>query len=181
MLNMDNLADYLLDLIQNSIRAEAKLITLSIELDQMLKVVIKDNGKGMSKELLALVDSPFYTTRTTRKVGLGLPLIKMLTEQTDGSFLIESKLGYGTSLTLNFNPLSIDMPLIGNLGELIYTIIIHQDVKEFIFVYKVKEKKVTFKKSKLTEIFKETLFDYPVIQALIEYMNQEINQVRGAV
>jgi hypothetical protein len=179
ILIMDNLADYLLDILQNSIQAEAKLIHLSMTWDKMLHISIEDNGKGMSEEILDQVTSPFYTTRKTRKVGLGLSLLKMLTEQTEGTFHITSKPGVGTSLTLAFDTSSIDMPPIGNLGECIYLMMMHQDVKEFIFQATSNQQSITFKRSTIYDMFHETLHDHQVMKALIEYMNQEIKNIRG--
>lgn len=88
---MDDLATYLYDLLQNSIAAKSKTIELSMIEDLNLTIIIKDDGKGIDEKDINHVTSPFYTTRTTRKVGLGLSFIKMLTEQTDGTFRIESK------------------------------------------------------------------------------------------
>lgn len=176
---MDDLANYLLDIIQNSIQARSTMIKLSIIEDEVLKIKIIDNGIGMSEKVLNQVTSPFYTTRTTRKVGLGLPLIKMLCEQTDGDFRIESTEGLGTSLYLMMHHHHIDMPPMGNLGEMIYTISIHQDVSEFIFTYEKNQKKYTYQLTEIRRILGETLTTYSVMQGLIEHINQEIELRRG--
>ena len=64
--------------------------------------MVTDNGKGMSKEQVCKVIDPFFTTRTTRKVGMGIPLFKMEAEMTGGSFEIESDLNQGTKVTATF-------------------------------------------------------------------------------
>ena len=87
---MRDLSLHLLDLAQNSITAGASLVTirLILEEDGMLTMVIADNGKGMSPELLSRVTSPFATTRTTRKVGLGIPMMKENAEKAGGTFML---------------------------------------------------------------------------------------------
>jgi hypothetical protein len=178
---MDDLATYLLDIVQNSIQAKASMIQLSVVEEDELKIKVIDNGIGMSDTVLAQVTSPFYTTRTTRRVGLGLPLIKMLCEQTDGDFRLESTEGLGTSLYLMMHHHHIDMPPIGNLGEMIYTISIHQDVSEFIFTYESRQNKYTYQLSEIKRIFGQTLTTYSIMQGLIDHINQEIELRRGGL
>ena len=90
-----------LDIVQNSLKANATLITVSVIRDtgsQRLVISIADNGCGMTKEQAEHVTDPFFTTRTTRKVGLGVPFFKMSAEMTGGTFQIKSELGKGLSL-----------------------------------------------------------------------------------
>jgi anti-sigma regulatory factor (Ser/Thr protein kinase) len=176
---MDDLATYLLDILQNSIKAQAKTITLEIEIDQMISIIIKDDGVGIPKDKLKLVTSPFYTTRTTRKVGLGLPLFKMLAEQTDGTFEIDSEVNVGTQLKLTLNDKHMDMPQIGNLGEMIYMMTIHQDSFEFIFTIKKKNNSFTYKKTEILDMFHETIMDYEIMTGLKNWINNEIKNIRG--
>jgi hypothetical protein len=176
---MDDLAAYLLDIIQNSITAQSNLIALSIEERENLSITIEDDGVGMSEKVLSQVTSPFYTTRTTRKVGLGLPLVKMLCEQTEGQFHLSSTEGLGTTLKMILNHKHIDMPPFGNLGEMIYTVSIHQDVSEFLFSFSSQEGKFSYRLSEVRRMFQETLATYDVMQGIIEWINNEINTIRG--
>lgn len=94
-----------LDVAQNSVRAGASLISISVRADtnqDTLTIVIEDNGCGMTKEQAARVIDPFFTTRTTRKVGLGVPFFKLAAESTGGSFSIRSEPGVGTVVTAVF-------------------------------------------------------------------------------
>ena len=96
---MRELSLKVLDIAQNSITANASLITVEVIEDTVLHTLsidIIDNGKGMSEEQLLSVRDPFFTTRTTRKVGMGIPLFKLAAEQTGGRFSINSALGKGT-------------------------------------------------------------------------------------
>ena len=96
---MRELSLNILDIVENSVRAGATLIKVSvIAKDGFLTIEIADDGKGMSEEFLRSVTDPFTTTRTTRKVGMGIPLFKMAAETANGSFDIKSKLGAGTTV-----------------------------------------------------------------------------------
>ena len=99
---MRELSLNVLDIAQNSISANASLIEIEIVGDTKkneLLIGIYDNGKGMTPEQVRNVQDPFFTTRTTRKVGMGIPLFKLAAEQTGGSLCIESEVGVGTTLT----------------------------------------------------------------------------------
>ena len=94
-----------MDVTQNSITAGASFIEIRVEEDRKkneLVISIIDNGKGMSEEQVRKVIDPFYTTRTTRKVGLGVPLFKMEAEMTGGDFSIQSELGKGNGTFTDF-------------------------------------------------------------------------------
>ena len=122
---MKELSLHLLDIAQNSVSAGAKHIGLSLEEDeeQDLRLVIADDGRGMSPEFLARVTDPFTTTRTTRKVGLGLPLLRMMAEQTGGSVEIESQVGAGTTVTALFRGGHIDCPPLGDMPSTVALLI----------------------------------------------------------
>ena len=123
---MKELSLNILDVAKNSVVAGASLVEISLVTDERgwLTLRIVDNGCGMSEETLKHVTDPFYTTRTTRKVGLGLPLLKLAAEQTGGTLRIESSVeegNSGTSLEATFDTNSIDcMPL----GDIISTVCI---------------------------------------------------------
>ena len=115
---MKELSLHLLDIAQNSVSAGASSIDLTLEENEegRLRLVIADNGRGMTPDFLAQVTDPFTTTRTTRKVGLGLPLLRMTAEQTGGELHIESQAGVGTTVTALFQSNHIDCPPLGDLA-----------------------------------------------------------------
>ena len=114
---MKELSLHILDIAQNSISAGCTRLELALtEQDGQLTLVIGDNGRGMTPEFLASVTDPFTTTRTTRKVGLGLPLLRMAAEQTGGSLAIESTVGVGTTVTARFCSGHIDCPPLGDMA-----------------------------------------------------------------
>ncbi len=114
---MKELSLHILDIAQNSIAAGCKRLDLGLsEHEGILTVTVADDGRGMDPQLLSTVTDPFTTTRTTRKVGLGLPLLRLAAEQTGGSLSIESAVGVGTTVTAVFYTGHIDCPPLGDMG-----------------------------------------------------------------
>lgn len=116
---------HILDILQNSLRAGATRIGLELveeSASHSLTFVITDNGKGMSDEIRTNATDPFFTSRTTRRIGMGLPLLKQNAEQTGGHVLIESQEGKGTQVTALFHRDHIDCPALGDLvGTIVMT------------------------------------------------------------
>lgn len=170
---MRDISLHILDIAQNSINANASLIEISvIETDYVIEVVIRDNGKGMTEEELAKAIDPFYTTRKTRKVGLGLSLLKHNVELTSGKFTIESQLNKGTIVKATFNRTSIDCLPLGDLLETFITLIIlHPDV-DFIFTHKTSIKDYHLDTRELKAILNEIkINEIPVINWIREDYN----------
>ncbi len=115
---MKDLTMHIVDIVQNSVRAEAENVVLAIEIgEEMLSIKIIDDGCGMDAETLEKVTDPFYTSRTTRKVGLGIPLMKQNAELTGGEVKIASIVGEGTEFEATFGLTHWDRPPMGNLPE----------------------------------------------------------------
>ena len=117
---MKDLSSHMMDIVQNSIRAEASWIQIRIcedpEADLFL-IEIQDNGCGMDEATLARVRDPFFTSRTVRKVGLGIPLLQQNAERTGGKVSIVSQPGQGTTLTARFGHSHLDRPPLGDVAE----------------------------------------------------------------
>jgi len=123
-----------MDVVQNSITAKATLIQISEKwIGNSLVITIQDNGSGMTEEQVLSVTNPFYTTRTTRDVGLGVPLFKMACEQTGGSFSITSEKGAGTLVTAQFVTGHIDMTPVGDMNETILLLITCNPDIDFVY------------------------------------------------
>jgi hypothetical protein len=133
---MRDISLHILDIVQNSISAKATLIEVGITesiKQNIYQVTITDNGKGITPEDLPLVTDAFHTSRTTRKVGLGLPLFKQNAELTGGSFQIESQVGIGTKVVATFIYNSIDRLPAGDLTGS-YLILINSNPEiDFVF------------------------------------------------
>ena len=117
---MKDLASHIMDIVQNSIRACAGEIDITLmesQIQNTLTITIHDNGCGMTPETLAKVRDPFFTSRTVRKVGLGIPLLQQNAERTGGKLDITSTPGKGTTVTATFGYDHLDRPPLGNMAE----------------------------------------------------------------
>lgn len=133
---MRELSLNVLDIAQNSITAKATLITLTVEEslpEDTLTIKVEDNGCGMTPQQVEHVTDPFYTTRTTRKVGLGVPFFKMEAEMTGGSFAIRSQQGVGTVLQAVFRPSSVDMIPLGDISGTVQLLISCNPEIDFLY------------------------------------------------
>ena len=127
---MKELSLNILDIAKNSVKADADTVRIEIdETDETLEIIISDNGCGMTKELLESVTDPFTTTRTTRKVGMGIPLFKMAAEMTGGTFNITSRCrneipdNHGTVTSALFYKNHIDFTPLGDIVSSVTTLI----------------------------------------------------------
>ncbi len=173
---MKDLSMHIMDILQNSTRAGATKIELdiveNIDLDT-LTIIFKDNGSGMSEEVLSQVLNPFFTTRTTRKVGLGLSLLKQNAELTGGSLEISSTLGVGTIVTVQFGLSHIDRPPMGDLaGTVVLTASAYPKIR-FIVHYKNSGIDYTFDTEEINEALDGVSIQEPeIIQYLIEMFRE---------
>ncbi len=127
----------ILDITENSLKAGAENVRISVSAEgNVLTIVIGDDGCGMDEEFLASVTDPFTTTRTTRKVGMGIPLLKMAAEMSGGEFTIKSAPGVGTTVTSSFMIDNIDRPPLGNIAETIASLVGNiEDETNIVFEY----------------------------------------------
>ena len=138
---MKEIALYVLDIAQNSITAGASHVAITLaEEGGDIAFTIADDGRGMSPELLATVSDPFTTTRTTRKMGLGLPLLRLAAEQTGGSLTIESTLGAGTTVRALFRGDHIDCPPVGDMAGTVTLLIQGAPELELTYTHRVGER-----------------------------------------
>lgn len=151
---MKDFSMHILDILQNSISARATKIEFTIlkeEKKDLLTFLFKDNGCGMDVETVKRVTNPFFTTRTTRKVGLGLPLLKQNAEMTGGTFSISSVPQQGTTVKATFNLSHIDLKPMGDIaGILVLTVSSHPDI-HFIFTYQSDNHKYIFDSCEIKE------------------------------
>ena len=146
---MKELSLNILDIVQNSIKAKASLVGIDIvETDETLEIIVSDNGCGMKQDFLATVTDPFSTTRTTRKVGLGIPLLKLQAEQTGGNFSITSRHesehpdSHGTETRALYYKNHIDMTPLGDIIATIVILIQCNPHIDFCFCHKVNQKEI---------------------------------------
>jgi len=158
---MRDLALHILDILQNSVTAGATLVKLQIdELPDKDEYLLKftDNGKGMGSEMLKQVTDPFFTTRTTRKVGLGLPLLKQNAERTGGSMIIQSEPGIGTEVKVVFIYDNIDRLPTGDIAGVMALTVSSYPAIDFVYSHSTPFGTFIFN----TIEIKETLGDLPI-------------------
>lgn len=137
---MREISLHLLDIAENSVAAEARNIHLQVHEDlaaDRLWANVKDDGRGMSQELVAQVVDPFITSRTTRKVGLGIPLLKAAAEACAGELTIASTPGKGTDLQVAFQRSHIDRMPLGDLASSLLTLIVAYPEIHWQFDYRL--------------------------------------------
>lgn len=182
---MRELSLNLLDIAQNSIAAGANLITLEIAentVSNELTMSVSDNGCGMTSEQLESVLDPFFTTRTTRKVGMGIPLFKMAAEQTGGWLKIESRINEGTTTTALFRTDSIDFTPLGDVTSTVTILISMNTDRDFIYRRSRDSQSFELSTVELKEILEGVPLSEPeVVQWMKDYINEQTNILLGGV
>ena len=183
---MRDLSLHLLDLAQNSITAGASLVTVRIVLEEngWLTMELADNGKGMSPELLARVTSPFATTRTTRKVGLGIPMMKENAEKAGGTLTLQSEPGRGTEMTVTMDTGNIDCLPLGDLGGTLLSLILTNPLHpDFLFEGKTPKGECVFDTREVRAALGSDIpLNEPEVAAwLQEALEEELNPIFGGV
>ena len=171
---MQELSLNVLDIVQNSISAKATLIEVGVcseTENSLLTITVADNGCGLTPEQVKNVTDPFYTSRKTRRVGLGVPFFKMAAEMTGGSFEIASQPGNGTKLRATFRTDSIDCMPLGDINETVYTLITLNEQIDFVYTRRIDEKMFTLDTRELRAILGDIPFSEPEVAAFIrEYI-----------
>ena len=173
---MRELSLNILDIAQNSISAGAPLITIEVSentVDHILIIGIYDNGKGMSESQVKSVIDPFFTTRTTRKVGMGIPLFKMAAEQTGGSLEIKSELGVGTEVRATFKTDSVDFTPLGDVASTIQMLITMNIDRDFVYKRTVDGREFVCDTRELKAILGDVPLDtYEISQWILEFIKE---------
>lgn len=172
-----------LDVAENSTRAGASLVQISVETDTVadrMTVTIADDGCGMSQEQVSRVTDPFFTSRTTRKVGLGIPFFKYAAESTGGSFAITSTEGVGTTVTAVFVLSHIDRMPLGDMNSTIHTLMIGHPETDFLYRYGYNGRSFTLDTRQFRQILGDVPFDVPEISEYIkEYLAENQLETDG--
>ena len=178
---MKELSLNILDIAENSVKAGASLTEIIIEEDaDTLTLTIRDDGCGMSDETLRSVVDPFYTTRTTRSVGLGIPLLKLACEQTGGSLDIRSKQktdeseDHGTTVEARFLKNHLDFTPLGDVISTITTLVQGHPDRDFLFIHRTEGKEVSVDTRSLREVLEDVpLSSYEVLLWIREYLEEQ--------
>lgn len=173
---MRELSLNIMDIAQNSVRAEASEIQIRCIENTAAKTLtleVEDNGNGMSEEQIASVTDPFFTTRTTRKVGLGVPLFKMAAEQTGGSFKITSEQGKGTLTSATFKTDSVDMTPLGDINSTVSLLINSNPELDIVFKRSVNDESFTLDTKQMREMLGDVPLNNPEVALWINSYLEE--------
>ena len=182
---MRDLSLHILDLAQNSVRANAALVEIMVSVDEsrLITITIRDDGSGMSDELKERVTSPFATTRTTRKVGLGIPMMLENAQRAGGDLTIDSQVGRGTSLTVTYDTRNIDSLPLGDLaGTMLSLILANPDRPDFLFEGKSPAGEADFDTRQVRQVLGGVSLAEPAVVAWMkEALEETINPIFGGV
>jgi hypothetical protein len=180
---MRELSDNIMDIAQNSISAGAALTEVHVKVshqEDLLTLTFKDDGCGMDADLVKSVIEPFTTTRKTRKVGLGLPLLKMTAEMTGGMMDIQSAAGVGTVVTATFGLGHIDRPPLGDVAGAWFSLVVMNPEKDFLFTYDYDGNVFTFDTREVREAVAPIPLNQIEISAWIkDCISTEIKELHG--
>ncbi len=173
---MRELTLHLLDIAENSVAAQSRNITLTVVEDlagDRLHMAVEDDGKGMDAEMVAQVVDPFFTSRTTRKVGLGIPLLKAAAEACDGYLTITSAVGRGTSVDVEFKHSHIDRMPLGDVAGTVLSLVIAFPAIHWKLVYRVNDQEFEFDDLPVKEALDGVPLTEPPILAYIRQLLQD--------
>ncbi|MBN2403198.1 MAG: ATP-binding protein [Spirochaetes bacterium] len=178
---MLELADHILDISENSVRAGAKIIEITIEEDSaidLLTIVICDDGRGIKQEEVNKVKDPFFTTKRVRRVGLGLPLLAAAAEMAGGSMNMESAEGKGTKLTAVFKLGHLDRQPIGNIEKTLIGLIAGNSEVDFCYKHRCGKKRFMLD----TRVIRREIEDVPLNHPeVLKYIRSVIKEGLGSI
>ena len=180
---MHELSLHVLDIVENSTSAGADTVTVRVGEDSIrdeMRIRIEDNGRGMDAAMVSNIKDPFVTTRTTRKVGLGLPLMDMTTRMCDGTLRIESTLGVGTTVDATWRLGHLDRPPLGNMAATLKTILIMNPHIHFRYCHTVDERSFTLDSGEIHMALGDLPLTQPeVLDWLDGYLKENLSILYG--
>lgn len=181
---MEDLALHILDLIQNSIRAQAERVDLTIEEDEKkdrIVIEIWDDGQGMSEDFCKKVLDPFTTSRKTRRVGLGLPLFSMTANQCEGDLEIDSVPGEYTKVLAYMRLSHWDRPPLGDMPGTIVALLVGNPDLDFKYQHRVNGEEFTLDTTEIREAMGPgySISDMEILEWIREYMKEGLAEIYG--
>jgi anti-sigma regulatory factor (Ser/Thr protein kinase) len=173
---MLELAEHILDIAENSIRAGAGTVEIVINEDSakdLLTIEINDNGSGMTKEEIKKVEDPFYTTKTVRRVGLGIPLLANAAEMAGGSLKLKSAKGKGTKLAATFALSHLDRQPMGNIISTLIILIAGNSDVDFFYKHRHNDRQFTLDTRQIRKEIDDVPINHPEI---LKYIRGVINE-----
>jgi len=182
---MRDLSLHMLDIIGNSLSARASKIDVELNADPLtdrLSLIIRDNGKGMDASVVSQVTDPFYTTRTTRSVGLGIPLLKEQCELTGGSLSIRSQAGQGTELEAVLGLSNIDRLPLGSISETFTVLVLTDPSIDYTLIMRSPGKAFELDFAEVRNQLAEVALNEPIVMDwLSQIIDEQENIIFGGV
>jgi hypothetical protein len=162
---------HILDIVENSIEAGATKIEIQINESTArneLTIAVTDNGRGMDQETLKRVSDPFFTTRTTRHVGLGIPLLKAAAERCNGRLLITSQPGQGTRVMAEFECNHIDRAPLGDMRSTLLSVILSNKHCAIQYLHRVDAREFAFDTQEMRQLLGDVPLDHPRVREWLD-------------
>ena len=164
---MRELSLHVLDIVENAIEAGASRVEVKIEEDleqDRLTIDVRDNGRGMSQEMIQRVMDPFCTTRTTRHVGLGLPLLAAAARRCDGDLTIESEPGRGTRVRAHFRHSHIDRAPLGDMAGAMLAVLLSERAVDLDYIHRVGDQEFRFDSAEIRKELEDIPLTHPRVR-----------------
>ena len=179
---MEDLSLHILDIAENSVDAQAKTVRIRLAEDQpkdLLVLEIADDGRGMDQEMIERSLDPFVTTKTTRSVGLGLPLLAEAARAANGKLRIQSRPGQGTRVKATFQLSHIDTKPLGDIAQTLITLIIGHPEVDFLYAHKINRFRYTFDTRELKDKIDGLPLQAPQVVSFIKKnINDGLDRIR---
>jgi hypothetical protein len=180
---MRELSLHILDIVTNSLEAQASRVIIYIEelvSRNLFRISIRDNGRGMSPDMVEKVVDPFVTSRTTRSVGMGLPLLKLAAQQSGGDLSITSTVGKGTAIVVDFQKNSINRLPLGNMPDTVVNLIIGAMETHFCYIHRTDHGRFVFDSYWiLARMAEKDCSAYDTINPAKEQIQQKLLQIKS--
>jgi Histidine kinase-, DNA gyrase B-, and HSP90-like ATPase len=178
---VEDLCFHLVDLVQNSVAAGARTIAVSVREEaagDSLTLEVTDDGQGMDRQTLLKVQDPFFTSKSFKKVGLGIPLLKATTESCRGHFRIASRPGQGTRVRAQLQKSHVDCPPLGDLGETLLSLLVSLDKVNLRCSYRSERGEFSLASADIRLQVGDLHFSHPeVYQFLKSYIREGLGRV----
>jgi hypothetical protein len=175
---------HILDVVENGITAGADIIRIQVDESRstdLLSIIIKDNGRGIPAEKLKKLQDPFVTSRTTRRVGLGLSLLAAAAERCDGKMEVTAGSGGGTEVRTSFRYSHIDRAPIGDMASTMTTLLMGNPGIDFVYTHVIDGQEFGLDTRELKkEMGEHPLEDPMVIYQLGERIRTSLNQLKSS-
>ncbi len=181
---MRELSLHIMDIVENSVAAGAKQVFISVSEDtagNRLRISVKDDGRGIPEDRLDQVLDPFYTTRTTRRVGLGLSLFREASRRCEGEFTLRSTEGQGTEVSASFRRDHLDLAPLGDMATSVAGLIMGNSEVDFIYTHEKDGRVFRIDTLELRRALEDVPITHPeVIKTVKDSIRESLQELKGA-